>query len=523
MNDARLSVLIDRHLDGQLSDVELNEFEELLLGSAAARSQFWRESRLHAQLHEVESAGAKRAAPGRNPAPPRGLWLALGACAAAACLALFATGGRWPWREAAPVEATSAAIAVLSQALDAQWRAPGEAHAVGEALEPGWLHLRSGLVRVEFYNGVRMVVEGPADLQLVSAGAARLDAGRISAEVPPVARGFAVRTPHLQVVDLGTAFGIHVDGARDEVHVFTGRVTLQAGSAAAHELHAGEAVRVVGDAVPEPMPAAPGDFQTAAELDRRTGAVQDQRAQAWRDAAARLDADPALLVRFDCAHGSGADRTLRNLSAHGAEAGDGTIIGCARSVGRWPGTEALEFLTQSDRVRLAVPGEHHQLTLVAWVRVEALEHAFNSLFMTDGFDVGALHWQIRGNGSLHLGLSRPLGRPAEPYNFDSPGVFTPDRLGRWTQLVAVYDGPRGAFIQYVDGQPVGRFTLVSDLALRIGHGELGNWNPGDSRDGAPIRNLKGRLDEFALLTRALDDAEVAALYRASAPHAAGGR
>jgi hypothetical protein len=180
-------------------------------------------------------------------------------------------------------------------------------------------------------------------------------------------------------------------------------------------------------------------------------------------------------------------------------------------------------MTQSDRVRLGVPGEHHHLTLSAWVRVDALEHPFNSLFMADGFAEGALHWQIRGNGSLHLALSGPKGRPADPYNFDAPGVFGADRLGKWTHLVAAYDGPRRELSQYVDGRLVGRFMLAEDLGIRIEHGELGNWNPGDSRDGAKIRNLRGRMGEFALLARTMGEAEVEALYDVSAGQPDGGR
>jgi hypothetical protein len=417
-----------------------------------------------------------------------------------------------------PIEATTTSIAVLSQALDAHWRAPGEGHAVGEALAPGWLHLQSGILRVEFYNGVNMVVEGPADIRLVTVGMAQLDAGRISADVPTVARGFSVLTPHLTAVDLGTAFGILVDGHHEEVHVFTGHVTLKSTSGPAHEIHAGEAMQVIGASEPESIPFHPTEFKSAADVDMHTGAVQDRRLQDWRKVVAHLDVDLTLLVRFGFATTTIAGRTMRNLAVHGAEAGDGTLIGCAPSGGRWPGTQSLEFRSQSDRVRLGVPGVHHHVTLMTWVRVDALEHPFNSLFMTDGFAEGALHWQIRGNGSLHCSLSGPSGQPAEKYNFDSPDIFTAERLAKWVQLVVTYDGPGHLLSQYVDGRPVGQFTLAQDLGVRIGHAELGNWNSGDSPDGAKIRNLTGKMDEFSLFTRTFDKTEIQALFRASAPY-----
>lgn len=56
MSDERLSVLIEGYLDAQLTDAERSELEETLRGSAAARAQFWQDTRLHGLLHEVEHA-----------------------------------------------------------------------------------------------------------------------------------------------------------------------------------------------------------------------------------------------------------------------------------------------------------------------------------------------------------------------------------------------------------------------------------------------------------------------------------
>jgi hypothetical protein len=140
--------------------------------------------------------------------------------------------------------------------------------------------------------------------------------------------------------------------------------------------------------------------------------------------------------------------------------------------------------------------------------------------MTDAFAVGALHWQIRNNGSLHLAISGPAGQPAERYNFDTPGIFTDAQLRRWVHLGMVYDGSKRQMTHYVDGKPVGRFTLADDVALRIEHGELGNWNPVDAKDGTPIRNLTGRMDEFVLFNRALAEQEISAWHRSGSGSAA---
>jgi hypothetical protein len=53
-------------------------------------------------------------------------------------------------------------------------------------------------------------------------------------------------------------------------------------------------------------------------------------------------------------------------------------------------------------VRLSLPGEFEAATLAAWVRVQGLDRKLNSLFMSDGFEPGTIHWLIRHDGVLGL-------------------------------------------------------------------------------------------------------------------------
>src|SRR5262249_7159170 len=75
----------------------------------------------------------------------------------------------------------------------------------------------------------RVVLEGPATLELLSAKSARLRQGRLTAKVPGPATGFEILSPQGKVIDLGTEFGISVsqDGATD-VYVFAGKVGAHA-------------------------------------------------------------------------------------------------------------------------------------------------------------------------------------------------------------------------------------------------------------------------------------------------------
>jgi hypothetical protein len=521
MNDNRLSYLVDRYLDVQLTAAERGELEDALRRSATSRAQFWQETRLHALLHEAASGTEIRVPKQQQIVFARWRKPAAALVAVAGCLLVVASvvsrlGRPRPQlieTNAPERETTTAAIAVLSGTLNVEWNGPADAHAPGAALEPGWLRLKSGVAHVQFFNGVGIVLEGPLEVQLVSGEEAFCRSGRMSAEVPSAAHGFTVRTRQLRIVDLGTAFGVYVSGQRDEVHVFTGKVELHPASAAARELRAGEAIVTVGDGTTRAIPCNQAAFMSPADMEHQSDESQGRQLQAWHDASAKLKTDPSLIVLFDFEPSSWVDRTLRNLAAPGAAAADATVVGCGKTEGRWLGKGAIEFRNLSDRVRVSVPGMYRSLTLAACVRVDRLECRFNSLFMTDAFELGAVHWQIRSNGSLHLAVSGPTNESATNYNYDSTGVFAPEKLGRWTHLAMVYDGPRAQMTQYVDGQPIGRFTLSKAIPLRIEHGELGNWNPGNSTDRAPIRYLSGRMDEFELFGRALTDQEIVDLYK----------
>ena len=53
-----------------------------------------------------------------------------------------------------------------------------------------------------------MWVSGPASLQIVSDMLVKLTDGQATAHVPEWAHGFSIETPNVNVVDLGTKFGV---------------------------------------------------------------------------------------------------------------------------------------------------------------------------------------------------------------------------------------------------------------------------------------------------------------------------
>jgi len=160
----------------------------------------------------------------------------------------------WPRPQPAPLprppapEATDDSVAVLVQAAGAEWDATGLPTRAGAALSPGWLHLKSGVARIEFYSGAIVILEGPAEFQLVSRTEAFCRRGKLRASVPSQAQGFTIGSPKLDLIDRGTEFGLEV-GDKTEVHVFEGKVEVyevgaKRAPAARQELTTGHALRV---------------------------------------------------------------------------------------------------------------------------------------------------------------------------------------------------------------------------------------------------------------------------------------
>jgi hypothetical protein len=213
--------------------------------------------------------------------------------------------------------------------------------------------------------------------------------------------------------------------------------------------------------------------------------------------------DKNTLVLFDFEDQKRWDRQLTNRKLNGPNA---AIIGAKWSEGRWPGKGALEFKGLSDRVRMQIPGTFDALTFATWVRVEGLERWLSSLFLTDGFEKGELHWQISDSGQMILGISNEKG----PNSLSEP-VIQPGDLGRWMHLATTFDRKTGIVCHYLDGKNVMTDQRKNLPPLKLGGGEIGNWRAHNAN--YPIRSFNGRIDEFIILSRAMSESEIGALYQ----------
>jgi Concanavalin A-like lectin/glucanases superfamily/FecR protein len=407
------------------------------------------------------------------------------------------------------------AVAVLTRVVDAHWAdAPGFATEEGSALPAGRLSLDSGLAQIEFISGASVILEGPCEFELVSLIKAICHRGKVRAHVPPQARGFTISAHGVDAVDLGTEFGVRVDeGGRGEVHVLDGEVEVHGmtgGTAGGGvtTLTSGRGINFSGDGV-RAIAAQPAEFVSRARILELEEAHQRRRYSQWLAHSQGVRSDPATVLYYGFEEHNTWERSLKD----GTGRCDGAVVGCLWCPGRWPGKAALEFKRLSDRVRIDVPGEFSELTLAAWVRVEGLNNWLSSLMLTDGWELGEVHWQINAKGELILGVRLGDG-PDDGHR--SPPVLTPKDLGRWVHLATTYDSRRNVVTHYVDGAAVSRGALPVATLVKIGAANIGNWNAPPTYH-EPIRSLNGRIDEFVISRRALADHEISRMYEIGKP------
>ncbi len=250
--------LVRRYVDGTATAEETQALENALRTDAAFRHQFLRYTNVDAALGNGLLSGVAVSLPApmnqlparwpsRRPviaqsvervvaetvdAPVRGKIVrmpvnsrARWTLAAAALVAAAVVVAVWPAREAGQNR-----VALSGQ--------DGAAKQLG----PAPLVIDSGTAELDFANGTRVTVYGPARVESLGPAEARLVSGRLTASVPAAARGFAVDTAAGRVVDLGTRFGMATGAAESvEVQVFEGRVEVTTRQQERIQLAAGEA------------------------------------------------------------------------------------------------------------------------------------------------------------------------------------------------------------------------------------------------------------------------------------------
>ena len=425
------------------------------------------------------------------------------------------------------------AIAVLSRVVEAAW-ADGEPDRLeGAELPTGWLRLALGTAQVDLFSGARLFIEGPAQLELRSPSEAFLLSGKVACELNDSARGFRLLTPGLTVVNQGNSFGVKVTGSGEqEVHALEGKVTIgRTGESGTSQILAKQARRLDETGFSE-TPFRPEEFPAFERVREREAAEAARLLLAWRAAADALDSDSSVRVHFNFEEQSPLDASLRNRVRGEGAGGDGQIIGARWSQGRWPGKGALEFRGRGQRVLFRLPGAPAALTLLAWVRVDALPQASSMLLATDEPpnvdredskaatpEARPLRWEVKANGQFGLNLSSGLVSGKSQWQaLAAPALLTPDRHGQWLCLATVLDAARGELTHFVNGVAVARHALPAGPPPAVVHLSLGNVTTTDAEARAGVSyGFFGAVDEVVVAGRPFSPAELRRYFEVGRP------
>ena len=234
---------IDRSFDGQLSDAEWEALQRDLLEDDALRELYVQRRWLHAQLQTERDSLPSIL----ETSPPKKRSSLLPWLAAAAGVAIAAGSFFLSPEPAPPV------VATLVEANDCRWEGSDLPTNEGADLTTGTLALAEGMATIRFVSGATVTLEAPTVLQVDSAMKCRLIEGSVVADVPESAHGFTIDTEKLEVVDLGTRFGVTsspVAGAH--VFVFDGEVTVrEENEEEAQHVLGGRSVHFGADPTPE--------------------------------------------------------------------------------------------------------------------------------------------------------------------------------------------------------------------------------------------------------------------------------
>jgi hypothetical protein len=189
------------------------------------------------------------------------------------------------------------------------------------------------------------------------------------------------------------------------------------------------------------------------------------------------------------------------------------------------------------RIRTKINGTFSAYTFSCWTKINSLKHEYNALFLSDGYENGEPHWQIRHDGKLMFSVmvddsqklfystgptSPPIQDKGLHHVYFSDAFWTPSMTAQWVHLAAVYDPASRSVMQYVNGKAICQEKIQDEFVihdLHIGNAEIGNWGqPFRKTPDFAVRNLDGVIDEMIILNGALSSDEIYDIYRAGSAH-----
>ncbi len=145
---------------------------------------------------------------------------------------------------------TSGDVATLVDSINVKWSDSSNIIDKGSRVftDQGQYSFAQGILKMDFDEGVRVLIEGPAEYEVTGRSEIRLHSGRLYAQVTDAAESFTVATKQSKIIDMGTEFGVQAEvSGNTEVHVYKGKVSLLSKGDSSVDMTQGQAKRVTED------------------------------------------------------------------------------------------------------------------------------------------------------------------------------------------------------------------------------------------------------------------------------------
>lgn len=408
-------------------------------------------------------------------------------------------------RDAISPDADIVTLARVRSLADPVFLEDAPVHKRGQFINEEEIRLESGMLELEFRNGVRVVLEGPTRFKLNSIMNSFCEFGKCSVEVPSGSEGFELFTPFLNIRDLGTEFVVHVDDKQSGVHVISGQVEVDKLSENWIIIPQGFG-RVVDHVKTEKQITADKDlFVNRRQMDEAAGQYEEKCLDEWKRRREEQKTHPDLLAYVDFEHASKNKVELVSSVLDRPQKDAFEFHGMRFVTGKWQELKGVSINRPSDYATLSLPGSYRALSLVMSVKLKNIDRTNTFLIGKNfGLAAGQIAWQVNSQGQLQFHMMRDEKNVSF---YDSPpNTVTFKDIDTWLQIAVVIDPENKQVTHYLDGKPVAVLPFQEKVAVSLA--DLYFFNDRSNTKNKTHRYMSGVVDDFHIFQRALSDKEL---------------
>ncbi|MCM8534030.1 MAG: FecR domain-containing protein, partial [Lentisphaeraceae bacterium] len=366
---------------------------------------------------------------------------------------------------------------------------------------PGNYRLTEGAVHLRFSSGADLVVEAPAEIDILDSMNTKLVSGKVRAIVPPPAQGFTVSAYDVNYEDIGTEFGLIVDGEKSssELHVFDGQVNVKdpATNKLLKKVFRGQAVVYEDGKKATDTELQPAEFLTVGKIGFKR----------WKRQITAMSEDPSVIACYPFLNN---ERAVLDNTAGEKRVTDGAISGARWVSGRWPGKQALLFDRKDDYVELDIPFQLDEVSVSMWLKVDHQDTLLSPLFNSNKWDKGDIHLQMMRSQQPHFDVYGTTVGPQQKRLLNRPISHS-----KWVHITMVLSSTESYGKVYVNGNEAVTGKFPRDAIIKPGKCRIGNWVPIPGYE--PERKFNGRIDEVVVWKKVLTKKEISKLVENGRP------